>query len=254
MTAAIVSLGAVLGACLGSFANVLIHRLPRDQQVVAGRSCCPHCRVQIAWYDNLPVASWLILRGRCRACRGPIAWRYPAVELAGAALAAGCLWWYGPTAAAGHAYVLLLLLLVIAVIDWEHMVIPHTLTVSGLVAGLALAPFTGPGLAASLLGIVVGGGVVLALSEGYRLLRGQPGMGGGDVMLMAMVGAFLGPWPAAAVLGAGALLGTLYVLVRGAGRVQGAAKLPFGTFLAAGGAVVLVWGTSVWTWYVGLMS
>ncbi len=254
MTASILSLGAVLGACLGSFANVLIHRLPRNQQVVAGRSHCPHCQAMIAWYDNLPVASWLMLRGRCRSCRGPIAWRYPLVELTSGAVAAGCLWWQGPTLAALHAFVLLELLLVIAVVDWEHMIIPHSLTVTGMTAGLALAPFAGPGLPAALLGLVVGGGVVLALSEGYRLLRGQPGMGGGDVMLMGMVGAFLGPWPAAAVLGVGALLGTLFVLARGLGRIEGAAKLPFGTFLAGGAALVLAVGTRIWTWYLGLLG
>jgi len=253
VTATLITFGAVVGACLGSFANVLIHRLPRDQQVVKGRSHCPHCNVQIAWYDNLPVISWLLLRARCRHCRGPIAWRYPAVELAVAALAAACLWWQGPTWAALHAFVLLALLLVIAVVDWEHMIIPHSLTITGMVAGLALAPFAGPGLPAAILGLLAGGGVVLALSEGYRLLRGQPGMGGGDVMLMGMVGAFLGPWPAAAVLGAGALLGTLYVAIRGAGRLTGTAKLPFGTFLAGGAAVVLVWGTGIWSWYLGLM-
>jgi leader peptidase (prepilin peptidase) / N-methyltransferase len=254
VTAALITFGAVVGACLGSFSNVLIHRLPRNQQVVAGRSHCPHCSVQIAWYDNLPLVSWLLLRGRCRGCRGPIAWRYPAVEVASAALAAGCLWWQGPSQAAVHAYVLLQLLLVIAVVDWEHMIIPHSLTIAGMIAGLALAPLAGPGLGAAILGLLVGGGVVLALSEGYRLLRGQAGMGGGDVMLMGMVGAFLGPWPAAAVLGVGALLGTLYVAARGAGRVAGTSKLPFGTFLAAGAAVVLAWGAPLWSWYLGLMS
>jgi leader peptidase (prepilin peptidase)/N-methyltransferase len=254
VTATLITFGAVVGACLGSFANVLIHRLPRNQQVVAGRSHCPHCGVQIAWYDNLPLVSWLLLRGRCRGCRGPIAWRYPAVEVASAALAAGCLWWQGPSLAAVHAYLLLQLLLVIAVVDWEHMIIPHSLTIAGMVAGLALAPLTGPGLGAAILGLLVGGGVVLALSEGYRLLRGQAGMGGGDVMLMGMVGAFLGPWPAAAVLGVGALLGTLYVAARGVGRLSGTSKLPFGTFLAAGAAVVLAWGGPLWSWYIGLMS
>ena len=245
---------ALLGLCLGSFANVLIWRLPRNEQVVRGRSHCPKCERQIAWYDNLPLLGWLMLRGRCRHCRAPISVRYPLVELAGGLLGAGCLWWAGPTPIAGAAFVFLYLLGVIAIIDWEHMIIPHSLTVAGMVAGLVLAELAGPGLGPAILGLVVGGGSVWVLSEGYRLLRGQPGMGGGDVMLMGMVGAFLGPWAAAAVLGSGALLGTVYVLIRGGGRLDGAAKLPFGTFLAAGAALVLTVGPAVWTWYVGFLT
>ena len=103
-------------------------------------------------------------------------------------------------------------------------------------------------------GLVAGGGAVWALSEGYRLVRGQAGMGGGDVMLMGMVGAFLGPWAAAGVLAAGALLGTLYILVRTGGRLDGTAKLPFGTFLAVAAAVILVLGTRIWAWYSGFFA
>jgi leader peptidase (prepilin peptidase)/N-methyltransferase len=244
----------VVGLCLGSFANVLVWRLPRREQVVRGRSRCPHCAATIAWYDNLPLVGWLLLRGRCRRCAARISPRYPLIELAGGLIAAGCVAWLDATPAAGAAFVFLYLLGVIAVIDWQHMIIPHTLTITGMVAGLALAAVAGPGLGAAILGLLVGGGVVWLLSEGYRLLRGQAGMGGGDVMLMAMVGAFLGPWAAGAVLAAGALLGTVYVLVRGGGRVQGTAKLPFGTFLAAGAAVVLTAGPAIWTWYTGLLT
>ena len=142
----------------------------------------------------------------------------------------------------------------IAVIDWQHMIIPHTLTIAGIVAGLLLASVAGPGPGGAILGLLVGGGTVWLLSEGYRLVRGRAGMGGGDVMLMAMVGAFLGPWAAAAVLGTGALLGTIYVLVRGGGRLQGTAKLPFGTFLAAGAALVLLAGPAIWAWYRGFLA
>jgi leader peptidase (prepilin peptidase)/N-methyltransferase len=244
----------VLGLCLGSFANVLIWRLPRDRSPAGGRSRCPACDGLIAWYDNLPLVSWLLLRGRCRRCAAGIPVRYPLVELAAGVLAAGCWLWWGPTAAAAAAFVLVYLLGVIAIIDWQHMIIPHSLTVSGMVAGLALAEVAGPGLPRALLGLLAGGGLVWALSAGYRVLRGQAGMGGGDVMLMAMVGAFLGPGAAAAVLGLGALLGTLYALASGGGRLAGTAKLPFGTFLAAAAAGVLVAGPAVWTWYLGLLT
>jgi len=254
MTALVVPIVAVIGVCLGSFANVLIHRLPRGEGVVGGRSRCPQCRAIIAWYDNLPVASWLVLRARCRRCGGPISARYPLVELAGGALAAGCVLVAGPTPAAAAGFVFLYLLGVIAVIDWEHMVIPHTLTVSGMVAGLAFAEPAGPGLRPAILGLLVGGGVVWLLGEVYRRVRGRAGLGGGDVMLMAMVGAFLGPWAAAAVLGMGALLGTLWAVARAGGRPEGAAKLPFGTFLAVAAGLELMAGSRIWSWYLGLLA
>jgi leader peptidase (prepilin peptidase) / N-methyltransferase len=253
MTLAVIP-AAVLGACLGSFGNVLVHRLPRDEQVVRGRSRCPACGAQIAWFDNLPLVSWLVLRGRCRGCRAPIAWRYPVVELASAALAALCVAVHGPTLPALWSFVFLYLLMVIGLIDWAHMIIPHALTIAGMALGLVMAPWAGPGLARAILGLLVGGGVVLALSESYRLARGQAGMGGGDIMLMAMVGTFLGPWAAAAVLVAGALLGTLFVVISRSGRVEGTAKLPFGTFLAGGAAAILAWGEPLWAWYLGLLT
>jgi leader peptidase (prepilin peptidase)/N-methyltransferase len=248
------AVATVVGLCLGSFANVLIWRLPRDLSPARGRSQCPRCAHAIAWYDNLPVAGWLLLRGRCRHCREAISPRYPLVEAAGGALAAGCWLWLGATPAAAAAFVLVYLLGVIAVIDWQHMIIPHSLTIAGMIAGLALAEVAGPGLPRAILGLLVGGAVVWGLSAGYKALRGQAGMGGGDVMLMAMVGTFLGPWAAAAVLGFGALLGTVYVLVRGGGRLVGTAKLPFGTFLAGAAVVVLVVGPALWTWYLGLLT
>ncbi len=241
---------ALLGLCLGSFANVLIHRLPRGIGVVRGRSACPRCGVAIAWFDNVPLVSWLVLGGRCRRCRGAIGWRYPLVELGAGLLALGCALVGGASPGAASAFLFLYLLAVIAIIDWRHMIIPHTLTVSGMVAGLLAAEFAGPGLGRSLLGLALGAGVVLSLSEGYRLLRGQAGMGGGDVMLMGMVGAFLGPWSVLAVLGGGALLGTLYAIARSPRGLDGGAKLPFGTFLAAAAAVTMLAGPRLWAWYL----
>jgi leader peptidase (prepilin peptidase)/N-methyltransferase len=179
-----------------------------------------------------------MLRGRCRRCAEPIGIRYPLVEIGGALCAAVGVYRFGFGAAGAVAGFFLLWLLAIAVIDWEHMVIPHTLTVSGIVVAVATAALTGIGPAQALLGAAVGAGVVLTISYGYQIVRGQQGMGGGDVMLMGMIGAFLGPWPVAAVLFGGALLGTLYVLARYRGRIVNEAKLPFGTFLAVAAAIV----------------
>jgi len=244
---------AWLGACFGSFSNVLIYRLPRNLSVVRPRSRCPACEQPIAWYDNIPVVSWLVLRGCCRSCGSRIAVRYWIVELAGAACALVGVWRFGFGLQGLSASFLLLVLVDIALIDWAHMIIPHTLTVGAGVTGLILAFFTAPGPAAALLGMAVGAGVVLAVSWGYKLVRGVVGMGGGDVMLLGMIGVFLGPWRVLAVLFGGALLGTLYVLAAGGGRVQGGAKLPFGTFLAAAAAIVLLAGDALAAWYLSLI-
>jgi len=242
---------AWLGACFGSFSNVLIHRLPRNLSVVRPPSACPACGARVAWYDNVPVVSWLVLRGRCRGCAARIPARYPLVELAGALCALVGIWRFGWTLEGLAAAVFLLVLLDVAVIDWEHMVIPHTLSVGGMALGLvfALAGRGDPGRA--LTGAALGAGLVLAVSGAWRLLRGMWGMGFGDVMLMGAVGMFLGPWGVPAVLFGGALLGTLWVLAAGRGRLAGTAKLPFGTFLAAAAAVWLLAGDAVVRWYLG---
>jgi leader peptidase (prepilin peptidase)/N-methyltransferase len=240
-----------LGACFGSFSNVLIYRLPRDLSVVGPRSFCPACEKQLSWFDNVPLLSWVFLRGRCRRCGTAISVRYFLVEVAGALCVLAGLAVHGWTMAGVSSALFLLLLLDIAIIDWQHMIIPHTLTVAGMVLGLLFA-LTGQGdLLRSVLGLLVGGGIILAVSYGYKILRGMVGMGGGDVMLMGMVGSFLGPWGAVAVLFGGALLGTLFAVTAGKGQVSGAAKLPFGTFLALAAAVIMFFGENIFRWYLG---
>ncbi len=242
---------AWLGACFGSFSNVLIHRLPRNLSVVTPPSACPGCGRRVAWYDNVPVASWLLLRGRCRGCHAPISVRYLLVELAGAACALLGVWRFGATVEGLAAAVFLLVLLDIALIDWEHMIIPHTLSVGGMVLGLVLAVAGAGDPLTALLGAALGAGVIFAVSGLWRVLRGMWGMGFGDVMLMGTVGMFLGPRGVPAVLFGGALLGTVWALVAGRGRVSGPAKLPFGTFLAAAAALWLLWGDAFLQWYLG---
>jgi len=243
---------AFLGAGLGSFANVLIYRLPRNLGVVAGRSFCPACKHRVAWYDNIPLLSWIVLRGRCRHCSATIPVRYLLVECCGVLCALIGIWRFGPTAAGVAAFFFLLWLAVVAVIDWEHMIIPHTLTVSGMLVALSLAEATGIGIGRAALGLAVGAGAVLMVAYGYQLVRGRTGMGGGDVMLMGMVGAFLGPWPTLLVLFGGALLGTIYILIRYRGQLVADAKLPFGTFLATAAGIVLLCGDAIFHWYFGL--
>ncbi len=240
------------GAALGSFANVLIHRLPRDESIVGPRSRCPACGHSLRWRDNLPLLSWVLLRGRCRDCGAGISIRYPLVEAAGALAGTVALLRFGPTPEGAGGLLFLVGMLAVALVDWEHMIIPHTITVGGMAAGVALAAWSPVGLPGALLGGATGAGVVLLLAHGYRLLRGELGMGGGDVMLMAMVGVFTGPWGAVLVLFGGALLGSLYCLMRFRSTLDGKTRLPFGTFLAAAGAGVFLAGDEAFRWWLNL--
>ncbi len=246
------AVAAVVGACFGSFSNVLVYRLPRNLSVVGPRSYCPKCKKTVAWYDNIPLLSWVLLRGRCRHCAAPISPRYLLLEMAGILCVLVGFGRFGVTGQGVGAALYLLLLVNVAIIDWQHMIIPHTLTVAGMVAGLGLSFFTPLGPVDSLLGLLAGGGIILGVSYGYKLARGVLGMGGGDVMLMGMVGAFQGPYGVLAVLFGGAFLGSLYALTAMRGKPAGAAKLPFGTFLAAAALVVLLAGERLWQAYIAL--
>jgi leader peptidase (prepilin peptidase)/N-methyltransferase len=263
-------LAGLLGAILGSFLNVCVYRLPRDESVVTPRSRCPGCGTLIAWYDNVPVLSWLVLRGRCRRCRSRISAQYPLVEAAVAAAWAGAVWWWGPTGDGLAAAVLLTLLIGILLTDAQHYLIPDEFTLGGLGAGLALA-FVNDRLRwwEAVLGAAVGFGVMwvvkaagdLALRRG--LIRGDEvqatlgedeppsSMGGGDVKMMAMVGAFLGWRGVLGTIFLGALAGTLFFLPL---MLRGRKPLvPFGVFLAVGAAATLIWGDGLAAWYARIV-
>ena len=204
-------LAFLVGLALGSFLNVVATRLPWQEQFWAGRSRCPYCRTPLPWYDNLPLLSYLVLlKGRCRFCGAAISWRYPLLELAGGLLALA-LWlrfpWsplliaYGPFCAA---------LLVLTAIDLEHRLLPDVITYPGIVLGLILALFL-PHLTfvEALLGALLGGGFFCLTGWLYEKLSGKRGMGGGDVKLLAMIGAFLGVHSLPYIIFISAALGTL---------------------------------------------
>jgi leader peptidase (prepilin peptidase)/N-methyltransferase len=239
---------ALVGACVGSFLNVVIHRLPRGLSLLRPPSACPACGARVAPYDNVPVVSWLLLRGRCRRCRARISPRYFAVELGTALLAVGCVWRFGFTVQGAALFALLCAMEAVALIDWEHMVIPDSISLGFLVFGLALSPWVGPGLPASLLGVVAGGGLLLVVAVLWKKARGIDAMGGGDIKLMAAVGAFLGAVDALLVIFLGAALGALVgALVL---RREGQARIAFGTFLSAATFVIVFFGDALVDWYL----
>lgn len=236
----------LVGLALGSFLNVVITRLPAGEPFWAGRSRCPHCRAPLPWQDNLPLISFILLRRRCRFCRGPISWRYPAVELAGGLLALA-LWAkfpdrslllvYGPFCAA---------LLVLTCLDLERRWLPDVITLPGVALGLILALIF-PHLAfwEALAGALVGAAIFYGLRWIYEKLTGKTGMGGGDVKLLALIGAFLGikslPWVILLSAGLGSLAGLGLVLITGdwRGGKWRTAALPYGPFLAAAALLYL---------------
>jgi len=247
------ALAVLFGLLFGSFLNVLIHRLPRDESPWHGRSHCPHCRRTVRWFENLPVLSFLGLRGRCAGCHERISWRYPLVEIASALLAWFCAWHFGTLGEIAAYYFFLATLLAIACIDWQHMIIPDELSLGALVLGLVLAATVMPlGILQALLGVAAGAGFIWGVALLYKLTRGAEGMGFGDVKLAGMIGAFLGPFHVLFVIFLAALLGSLYgavLIARGGTRKS---MLAFGTFLAMSAALSLLVGDELAVWYLAL--
>ncbi|MDH3402265.1 MAG: prepilin peptidase [Acidobacteriota bacterium] len=246
---------ALAGLVVGSYLNVVVHRLPRGLSTISPRSACPACGAELRALDNVPVASYLWLRGRCRSCGARISVRYPLVELATAALFVGCVLTFGPRPQALAAAVFCALLLPLALIDLEHLLLPDKLTFPGMAAGLALQPWIdGVTLLDAVLGMLVGAGLLILLINAWYWLREEEGMGLGDVNLMALVGAFLGWKGVLLSLFAGALAGALVGLALLALRRAGlTSKLPFGAFLALGALAALFSRGRLVDAYLGLL-
>ncbi len=268
---------ALFGLVIGSFLNVCIYRIPLGKSVVSPGSACPHCGTPIRPYDNVPLLSYLWLRGKCRACGKPISLQYPFVELITAAAFYACAarWDY-----ASPTFVNTLLLSIVIILvftDYHHRILPNVLTLPGIAAGILLSPFQaisyysdldflsvkiawslGPRhlhaivpWVGSVLGAVICGGILLAVGVGYEKLRKRQGLGMGDVKMMAMVGAFIG-WPLAILtIFAGSLLGTfvgIFLMIFRHKNLQ--TKLAFGVFLGIGTVISLFYGLDLLHWYL----
>lgn len=237
----------ILGAVVGSFLNVCIHRLPREESIVSPSSRCPRCRQAIAWYDNIPFLSYVLLRGRCRRCRESIGPRYFLVEALTAAMALLTYWKFGITPAFLAAFLFVATLIVITFIDIEHQIIPHEIILPGIPFFLLAAVFVmGVPLLDAFLGIMVGIGTLYLVAIYYEQLTGVEGMGGGDVNLMGMLGAFLGWKSLLFILMTGALTGALVgiIMMINKGKTMKYA-VPFGPFLSFGAVVYLFWGRAI---------
>ena len=269
----------MVGGIIGSFLNVVIHRVPREQSVVFPNSACPKCKAAIKPYDNIPVISYLILRGRCRNCDAHISSRYPAVEALTAILFAAVTWHDGFSFALGFDLAFVAAMLALIFIDAEHMILPNVITYPGvlfaLLARLLVPCLAGPGhfddlpqllnalpgwpvwlvsLNGAVIGALAGGGSLWLMGFMWEKLRGVEAMGLGDVKMMFMVGAFLG-WRLTILtilLGAftGSVAGILVMYRRGSRDMQ--MMLPFGIFLGIGSIISLLLGSRIITWYASM--
>jgi len=243
------------GTAIGSFLNVCIRRIPAGESVVSPPSHCPQCGVRIRGRDNVPVVSYLVLRGRCRSCAAPIPGRYPLVELLTGILFTLLLYRFGLTARFAVAAGLTAALIVVSFVDLDEQIIPDVISLPGIAVGVLLSVVGhGPPLLDSAIGALLGGGLLYAVAAAYHALTGREGMGGGDIKLLAMIGAFLG-WRGVLLtvfLGSftGAVVGLLLMRARGA---DARLPIPFGPFLALGAVCALVFGDQLVAWYLHLV-
>ena len=239
------------GLIVGSFLNVCIYRLPRRESIVWPGSRCTTCERSLQWFENIPVASWVALRGRCRTCGISISVIYPAVELVTAIVFMESYIVYGWQPLLLVRLVFACAMIVLFATDLRHRILPDVITIPGVVVGFGASLVLPPGPFASGIGLVAGGGALLAVSEAYYRLRGQEGLGMGDVKMLAMIGAFLG-WRLMLVtlfLGSlsGSVIGMALIMSRRGGMKS---ALPFGTFLALGALATSVVGDRLVDWYV----
>jgi len=246
---------AFVGLVIGSFLNVCIHRLPKGESIVRPPSCCPACGIPIRWYDNVPIVSFLLLKGRCRGCRSRISWRYPLVEALTGSLFLLTVFRFGLSVRSIFLLIFICGLVVATFIDLDHEIIPHAVTLPGIPLGLIASLITrDPSPRDAAAGALVGAGLVYLVAVYAEVAFQRESMGGGDINLLAMIGAFLG-WRQALLafflaVGAGACLSLLLIAT---GVLSRKDRIPFGPFLALGAVVALFGGDGLIDWYWRLL-
>ena len=234
----------VLGAALGSFLNVLIYRLPEETSIIFPASRCPHCRKAIRFYDNIPVISYILLKGRCRECHEKISFRYPLVELITAVISLLLFWKFGLTFQYLFSFIFVCALMVITFIDLDHQIIPDVITLPGIPIFFLAAVFAmNLRFLDAFLGFLIGGGFLYGIAIIYEWVTKREGMGGGDIKLLAMIGAFLGWQSLLFVLLVSSLLGAVVgisvMMVKGQDMKY---AVPFGPFLSFAAVAYIFFG------------
>jgi len=241
----------LFGAMIGSFLNVCIHRLPREESIVRPGSHCPKCKTPIQYYDNIPLLSYLLLRGKCRYCQASISLQYPIVEATTALSSFFLFITFGVSLSFVYYFTFVAALIVITVIDLYYQIIPDVISLPGIGVGL-LGALVVPQVTFlnALIGVIAGGGSLFLVATIYQWLFKREGMGGGDVKLLAMIGAFLG-WKAVILTillssFIGSIVGITLMLIKGRDFKY---AIPFGPFLAVGAVIALFWGEEMIRWY-----
>jgi leader peptidase (prepilin peptidase)/N-methyltransferase len=242
----------LFGLLFGSFLNVCIYRIPRQESIVFPPSHCPACGVQIKPWDNIPVLSFVFLGGKCRSCHAKISWRYPLVELLTASLFLAFVYSYSFVPLTFVYLVFVSALIVISFIDLDHRIIPDKISLPGVAVGVAASYVLPIAWYESIIGALVGGGVIMATGYGGSLIFKKEAMGGGDVKLMAMIGAFLGWKMALLTIFFASLVGAIVGIV--VKISTGKEYLPFGPFLSLGALFALSFGQQLLFWYWNLVS
>jgi leader peptidase (prepilin peptidase)/N-methyltransferase len=243
--------GFLFGAVIGSFLNVCIYRIPQGKSIIVPSSYCPRCKTPIHFYDNIPIVSFIILKGRCRACQTAISLRYPFVEFLMGLFSIMLLVRYGISALYLIYLTLFASLTLVSFIDLPHRIIPDVISVPGIFIGLAIS-LLHPQMSIkdSLIGVLVGGGTLYIVASVYHMVAKREGMGGGDIKLMAMIGAFIG-WKGVlfTILCSsfiGSVVGVVLILSSSADSKY---AVPFGPFLSLGAVIYVLWGEALITWY-----
>jgi leader peptidase (prepilin peptidase) / N-methyltransferase len=241
----------VFGACIGSFLNVCIYRIPDSRSIIKPGSTCPQCHSSIRFYDNIPIFSYFWLMGKCRYCGAKISSRYPIIEFLTGMVACACFIKFGLSIEAAVYFCFIAVLLVISFIDIDHQIVPDTISLPsipiGLVASLILPSIH---FLEAVIGMLIGGGILYLIAWSYQIITGKEGMGGGDIKLLAMIGAFIG-WKGVLVdifiaSASGALVGVFLMLVAHKNMKY---AVPFGPFLSMGAIVYIFWGPELIQWY-----
>lgn len=262
----------VIGSMVGSFLNVCVYRIPAGLSIVKPRSRCPKCEQMIAWYDNIPMVSWLLLGAKCRNCKAPISWQYPLVEAITAFLFLAVYWQYGLTLATPVYMALAAALVLVTFVDLTDWTIPNEVTFPGMPLGIAFSLvamfYPDSGLVVlgqfepvfnALIGLFAGGGILYALDKVTLILLKKRGMGFGDVKLLAMLGAFFGyPGVVLIIMIAsliGSVIGIAFIVAnRSKSEEHGGHYLPFGPYLALGGLIVMLFGQGIYDWYMAYLG
>ena len=246
----------IIGACIGSFLNVCIYRIPENNSIITPGSFCPACKKGIPFYCNIPVLSYLFLKGRCKFCHEPISIRYPLIEILAGMFAVVLFYKFGIGQVMVYWFIFTSVLITISFIDIDHQIIPDVISLPGILVFASSFYFLPEmTLKNTLLGIVAGGGSLYAVAFLYYLLKKQEGMGGGDIKLLAMIGAAIGIKGVFFTIFAGSLFGTFFgLLIMIYTKIADSKlKIPFGPFLSMGAILYIFFGEQLILWYLGIL-